>query len=188
MTCIIAYIDSNGNGHMAGDSDGIDVSYHSKQNLVQSKIFNNGEFLIGFTSSFRMGQLLRYNFIPPECPNNIDEFQYMVGTFVPAVRNLFLDFGFMLSTEKTGGQFLVIFRGRLFSIYSDFSVFEPSDFMDACGSGAAVAQASFATMQKFGIIEQIGIKSALKTSIGMAEKSNITVSGRIDYLEKKYKC
>ena len=38
---------------------------------ADEKVFQNGEFLMGFTTSFRMGQLLRYSLKPPPPPAGI---------------------------------------------------------------------------------------------------------------------
>ena len=87
MTCIIAFIDQKGVGHMAADSAGTNTEYHTQSLRKQSKIFRNGEFIFGFTTSFRMGQILQYNFHPPERPENITDMVYMVTRFIPAVKD-----------------------------------------------------------------------------------------------------
>jgi ATP-dependent protease HslVU (ClpYQ) peptidase subunit len=104
------------------------------------KVFRKDEFLIGFTSSFRMGQLLRYKFVPPKFYEG-DIFEYMVCEFVDSLRNTFKDGGFASSNEgeEKGGAFLVGFKGRLFEIESDYQVGEPLNGMAAVGCGSAYA-------------------------------------------------
>ena len=71
MTCIVGIVDqSNNKTYMAADSIGVRGNDKSIQN--NPKVFYNyhdPKFLIGFTSSFRMGQILQYEFIPPKVNN-----------------------------------------------------------------------------------------------------------------------
>ena len=68
MTCIIGYIDrENKKILISGDSAGVNkyMLYHRKD----SKIFIREPFIMGFTGSFRMGQLLMADTL---------EFQYIL--------------------------------------------------------------------------------------------------------------
>ena len=68
MTCIVGLIDGN-RVWMGGDSagvSGLDITVRS-----DPKVFRNGDFLIGFTSSFRMGQLLAFRLRPPPRPEAV---------------------------------------------------------------------------------------------------------------------
>ncbi len=141
MTCIVAIIEQKENNRhrvtMAGDSAGENgwLSVHR----LDPKVFQNGEFLIGFTSSFRMGQLLRYAFKPPEIKGDLVE--YMVVDFVNAVRQSFKDGGYASKKDEVeaGGEFLIAIHGRLFKIQSDYNVGENTDGFDAIGGGAQIA-------------------------------------------------
>jgi ATP-dependent protease HslVU (ClpYQ) peptidase subunit len=63
MTCIVG-VNHNGNIYIGGDSAG--VAGLQLQIRSDEKVFLTGDFIMGFTTSFRMGQLLRYAFSPPE--------------------------------------------------------------------------------------------------------------------------
>ena len=58
MTCIVGLV-HEGVVYIGGDSAG--VGGMSLTVRADEKVFQNGEFLMGFTTSFRMGQLLRYS-------------------------------------------------------------------------------------------------------------------------------
>ena len=133
MTCIIG-LATKGNVWMGADSCSSD-SWQERQTLVP-KLFSVGEFLIGYTDSFRMGNILQYH-LSPEQIKGQESHQYMVQVFVEDVRNKLKDFGWASTKENvdTGGVFLVGFRGRLFTIDSDFQVNEMADGLDACGIG-----------------------------------------------------
>ena len=53
---------------------------------ADEKVFRNGDFLMGFTTSFRMGQLLRYKLNPPRRHPDDRVAKYMVVDFIDAVR------------------------------------------------------------------------------------------------------
>lgn len=182
MTCIIGYIDENGVGHMAGDTAGTSVEGHYRADNVHAKVFRNGEMLMGYTSSFRMGQILEHDFTAPERPDGLTDYQYMVKLVVPAIRKAFVDAHYMNKEDKGGGTFLIIYRGKLFALQDDFSVFERPRNFDSCGSGFIASNTAFETMLEFGLVSHLGVKEALVKAIEITARTNITVSGRVDYL------
>lgn len=139
MTCVAALI-YDSVIYMGADSAGVagvDLTVRADQ-----KVFNNGEFLIGYAGSFRMGQLLRYALKPPKYyEDEKDLYAYMVTDFVNAVRNCFKDGGYAQidKGEEIGGNFLVGVRGRLFKIESDYQVGESVYPYSAVGCGEAYA-------------------------------------------------
>lgn len=141
MTCIVGLVD-NGSVYIGGDSAGV-----SGWGLVQRqdrKVFRNGSFVMGFTSSFRMGQLLAFGFQPPEIPVGVDVFEFMVTDFVEAVRQRLKDGGFATNKDsaEAGGEFLVGIGGRLFKVASDYQVAESIHGFDACGCADQIALGS----------------------------------------------
>ena len=62
MTCIVGLV-HEGVVYIGGDSAG--VAGLSLVVRADEKVLRNGDFLMGFTTSFRMGQLLRYKLDPP---------------------------------------------------------------------------------------------------------------------------
>lgn len=150
MTCIIGYIDENGVGHMAGDTAGTSVEGHYRYDNVHAKVFRNGEMLIGYTSSFRMGQILEHTFTAPEHPDALTDYQYMVKLVVPEIRKAFVDANYMNKEDKYGGTFLIIYHGKLFALQDDFSVFERPRNFDSCGSGFIASNTAFETIRRQG--------------------------------------
>jgi len=123
--------------YIGGDSAG--VAGYVTQVRSDAKVFRNGPYLFGFTSSFRMGQLLRYALQPPAVGADLDKF--MVTTFVDAVRDCLKAGGFATkeSEAEHGGTFVVGVAGRLFRIDSDYQVGEQADRFDAVGCGQEFA-------------------------------------------------
>lgn len=146
MTCIVGLVD-NGHVYIGADSAGVEPGSMSLNTRADSKIIRNGEFLMGFTSSFRMGQLLAYVLKPPSVPPTGDTMAFMVAEFVEAVRTCLKDGGYAKKKdeEESGGQFLVAVRGRLFCVHGDYQVEETTCGYAACGCGDQIARGSLYT-------------------------------------------
>ena len=145
MTCIVGLVHEGG-VYIGGDSAG--VAGLSLTVRADEKVFQNGEFLMGFTTSFRMGQLLRYSLKPPRRYPDDDINQYMVVDFINAVRECLKSGGWASKKEEMerGGTFLVGYSGHLFTIDSDYQVGQPEDSFAAVGCGEDIALgALFAT-------------------------------------------
>jgi len=138
MTCIVGLVKDN-KVYIGGDSAG--VTGYNIQIRGDTKVFRHGPFIMGFTTSFRMGQLLHYDFNVPEHPEDMDDMKYMVSVFIPAVRSCFKDGGFQKTKDNQdeGGVFLVGYKGKLYEIDSDYQVGQMVDNVTAVGCGANVA-------------------------------------------------
>jgi ATP-dependent protease HslVU (ClpYQ) peptidase subunit len=140
MTCIVG-VTHNSHVYLAGDSAGVagwDLTVRA-----DAKVFRNGPYVMGFTSSFRMGQLLRYALTPPE-PVVGDLDRFMVTTFIDAVRDCLKAGGYATRQNEveSGGNFLVGIHGRLFEVQSDYQVGEPADRYASVGCGENIAKGS----------------------------------------------
>jgi len=138
MTCIIG-LEEDGKIYIGGDSAS------GYPNIVRStttqKVFAIEPFIFGYTSSFRMGQILHYNIDFPIPPESIYNEEYMVGIFIEIVRKQFKEYGFskIETNEESGGTFLVGVAGQIWQVESDFQVSRPKDGIFAIGSGSDVA-------------------------------------------------
>ena len=150
MTCIVG-IAQGGTVWIGGDSAGVDTSRHALSVRADPKVFRIGDFVMGFTSSFRMGQLLAYALHPPLRRPEADVHAFMVTEFVDAVRDCLKAGGYAEKHDgaERGGAFLVGYAGRLFHIDSDYQVGENACGFDACGcgdqSGRSVGWSGFRT-------------------------------------------
>jgi ATP-dependent protease HslVU (ClpYQ) peptidase subunit len=172
MTCIVGLASGN-KVFLGGDSAGVagwELSVRSDR-----KVFRNGEFILGYTTSFRMGQILEHAFRPPPLPKNGASLnRYMVVDFIGAFRASLKEHGWasVQNGREEGGDFLVGVRRRLFRVASDFQVVEAKSGMDAIGSGSELARgALFATE---GLLPDA---RRIKTALLAAEKGNAGVRG-----------
>lgn len=141
MTCIVGLMDT-GRVYIGGDSAGVgglDLIIRS-----DPKVFRNGEFIFGFTSSFRMGQLLRFSFKAPPRPEGVDDYQFLVTSFINSIRTCLKEGGFAASKDgvESGGSFLLGYRGNLYNISGDYQVGIAADGFDSCGCGQQIALGS----------------------------------------------
>lgn len=168
MTCIVGLVDK---GKVWIGADSVGVRGWSRTIRKDPKLFKNGEFLIGFTSSFRMGQILRFKFRPPARLDKIGDYEYLCTAWIDAVRASLKDGGYshIDKNREEGGSFLLGYRGKLYSVDNDFQVGEPAHGYDAvgCGDDAALG-ALFATRGPPRQRVLTALKAAEHLSIGVA--------------------
>lgn len=165
MTCIVGYLDKKTKKvTIGGDSAGVSGLDLTIRKDV--KVFKVGEFVIGCTSSFRMIQLLRFSFTPPEIKRK-DIYEYMCTDFINAVRECFKDGGYLQKYsdgDEKGGTFLVGYKNRLFTIENDFQVAENLNGFDAVGCGANYAEGSLYVLDKENKTAKDKVLTALKSA------------------------
>jgi hypothetical protein len=147
MTCIVGLV-AGGRVVLGADSAG--VGGLDLRTRAEAKVFRRGPYLVGYTTSFRMGQLLKYtlkyrchqewDLITPQ-PTPKDDLRHMATEFVDNVRECLKAGGFAEKTNEAekGGHFLVGYRGRLYEIESDYQVATFHDAYAAVGCGADFA-------------------------------------------------
>lgn len=162
MTCIVG-IEAPGHTVIGGDSAGVD-----DQDLLvvraDPKVFTllRGEFLVGFTDSFRMGQLLRYGLRLParearDGAYRRDPDRFMAITFIDAVRTCLGRGGFARKDEEveSGGSFLVGWRERLYEVGDDYQVGRSASGYAAVGGGASIAFGALHATAEVGAGERV---------------------------------
>jgi ATP-dependent protease HslVU (ClpYQ) peptidase subunit len=163
MTCIVA-VKKGEKVIMGGDSAG--VAGYVTRPVARPKVFCVGEYVIGYTSSFRMGQILEFGFTPPVLYPNDDVFKEMVARFIPDLRKALRDGGWVKTDngQEHGGSFIVGIRGRVFEVHGDFQVFEPLDGISAVGCGEEFALGSLAASEEAGVEPRESVMRALKAA------------------------
>lgn len=170
MTCIVG-LRHGKDVLVGGDSSGI--AGWELTIRKDPKIFISGRYAIGFTTSFRIGQLLQHKLKLPAPPKGDGDLHaFMVNEFVEATREC-LKVGGVASKDKEveqGGTFIVGVAGRLFVVESDYQVVEPAWPYAAVGSGAPYALGSLATSKG----EPLG---RVQKALAIAEQFSIGVRG-----------
>jgi ATP-dependent protease HslVU (ClpYQ) peptidase subunit len=183
MTCIVG-LEHAGKVHIGGDSAGSDG--YSLEIRAASKVFIKDGYTeeytpipwaMGFTTSFRMGQLLRHKLELPKLPKDAEEDLegFMVTKFIDAVRESLRTGGWLKKSEdrERGGTFLVGVRGQLFTIYDDLQVGRVVDGYAAVGCGDHLALGSLFTTKQGSALEpedrvRLALRSAARHSAGVS--------------------
>lgn len=153
MTCIVG-IEHDGGVWIGGDSatvSDIDVCVVS-----EPKVFVNGPLIIGFTTSWRMGQLLHYSLNVPDHDPRIDDMNWLVNDLVDAIRNCFKEKGYIRKQDEAelGGTFLLGYKGKLYYVSDDFQIIRPKDGYAACGCGESYALGVLSYLTKNKLIKK----------------------------------
>lgn len=190
MTCIVGITDGK-KVYMGGDSQG--TAGWSKTMMKNEKVFKKTffqktktqilqkEMIFGCSGSVRMTQILHYIFTIPEMDDSHDEREYMVKTFLPELIKCFSDNGFLktISGEISNCYFMCGFNGKIFSIYDDFQVCEPSLNYYAMGHGKDQALGSMFASFEYHDKDYVNIlTNALKASSAF----DVTVDGPFNIL------
>lgn len=173
MTCIVGIEHKHG-VLIGGDSAG--TAGWSQTIRADSKVFTVGQYVMGFTSSFRMGQLLRYKLdVPsPTRQEHRDLERFMATTFIDGVRKTLSHGGFAERNNgiETGGTFLVGIGGRLFCIEDDYQVGVACSGYQAVGCGEELARGSLHTTAQFRFTPrqraELALDAAAELSAGVA--------------------
>jgi hypothetical protein len=183
LTCIVGiaiqdavYIGADSLGSGGGGKQVYSTPKLIKLDALEKKDMSLSKICIGigYTSSYRMGDILRYNFTPPQIGADTDENEYLVRDFVPDLIKCFEEHSFSKTKEgaKSGGNFLVGVRKRLFHVQEDFSVLEPRSGYTAVGSGQDFAMGALFILKKKledpekAVISAIRAASEFSTTVG----------------------
>lgn len=182
MTCIVGLV-KDGKVYMGSDSAGSDgFTYAIRQ---EPKVFrrdgDRGEMIMGYTTSFRFGQLLEHALEVPIQPKDMADHKYMVTLFMAAVRKCLKDGGYSnkkgysLDKNETeeGGTALIGYHGKLWQMMDDFQIALSPPLGDACGSGVYSAMGALHILKGMHLSPEKKIKRALE----VAEACITTVKG-----------
>jgi len=183
MTCIIGCVDKN-YMYIAGDSCG--SNGHSYTIRKDDKIFKKGQMLFGYTTSFRMGHLLQWKLKIPKHPLDMSTIEYMNTLFIDEIIKCFTDNSYCKidSNVKTGGNFLVLYKGRVFDIGNDYQVGENFDGVTTCGCGHIASLAAFKMAKETGYNRSISY--ILKKSLAITQSMIEGVQAPFNIIKMKY--
>jgi ATP-dependent protease HslVU (ClpYQ) peptidase subunit len=183
MTCIVA-IAQNGTVYMGADHAASDDKTGWILARKDPKVFKVGQYGIAFTDSFRMGQILQYNWSPPKytpTKTNSGLDKFMRTKFVDSVKDAFRAQGFgsqVSGQEDEGGIFLIGVEGRIFTMDEDFHIGENIVNYMAEGSGGHIALGALHATKN-----QKNPKMRLKLALEAAAEFNMAVSAPFTYIQ-----
>lgn len=138
MTCIVG-IEYKNRVFLGGDSAASDG--HRIYTVDKPKVFVLDKFVIGYTVSFRYGQLLQYSLTIPKHDPDVPDLTYLSTHFVDNVRACLKSKGFaeVENNVEKGGFCLLGYKGKLYTMQGDFSVVRFLGGICATGSGVDYA-------------------------------------------------
>lgn len=137
MTCIVGL--STVEGVLIG-ADSAAVRGLEVRATSLPKVFRVGKFIIGYTSSFRMGQILQHHLkLKPQGEES--DMEYMVRSFAESMRTALKDYGYMTvkDSSESGGTFLIGYGGQLYEVDADLQVNQYIDGLASVGCGSSYA-------------------------------------------------
>jgi ATP-dependent protease HslVU (ClpYQ) peptidase subunit len=169
MTCIVA-LEDNGKIYMGADSAAVDGEAISLRK--EPKIFKCGEFLIGFSHSFRYGQIVEHCFKPPKVTEK-NIVKYMVTEFVPELRITLA----MNEFEEKESCMIIGHRGKIFYVESDWNVGYDETNYHSIGSGAPAAFGSLYSTKGQHPLDRV------RVALEAAQEFTTSVRGPFNYLD-----
>lgn len=141
MTCVVGLKDAKTNQIVLG-ADSLGSNGASCARVKDPKIFRNGDLWIGYAGTFRGGQLLRYSLKIKAIPKTAI-FRWMIQNYAEGLRSMFKQTGRLHVESGLESAWplshIVVVRGHLFTVQTDFSVLEYRDGYCAVGSGEQFA-------------------------------------------------
>ena len=170
MTVIVG-IAEEGSVLLGCDSAGASPQQTEIYSIKNTKIFKAGPYALGFTTSYRLGQILRYETELPAPPpqENLDRF--MATAFVESIRRTLETHSFSRGLGDHG-SILVGVHGQLFTVGAEFQVLSEATSYAVVGSGRHAAYGALFALE--------GSKNTLrqKVEIALQAAQNFTTTVR----------
>ncbi len=190
MTCIVGIVGKDCMV-MGGDSAGVDESSLSLTIRTDPKVFKirqvkGPDALLGFTSSYRMGQILMSLVLPEDKSADNDKdtrLKFLITKVVPVVRKILRDNRYSKISENTemGGVFLLGYRNWIYQIHSDFQVVVPATPYSAVGAGEEYALGALDCFHKY-LQNTRTLVDIVNSTLCIAEKNCGAVRGPMTIL------
>lgn len=162
MTCVAGIVDTD---KIVMAADSLVVSGDFSIHWQGEKIFRCGPMTIGVAGSWRIAQLLRYQFQPPTARSGIDT--YLVKEFADAVFELCVKYEEdLVDDDNAETNLLIAFRSNLHVMGADYTVSGPYSF-EAIGTGGPLAKGALAAQYELGIKNTT--EERLRIALGIAE-------------------
>lgn len=197
MTCIIAHTNGT-SSFIAGDklgSNGFTKSIQTEPKVFEKEFIRINDdagltrtkevMAIGYTTSFRMGQLLTYNLNLPQQDSHETFPQYLVLKVIPIIRQMFKDEWGSRDTSQDvgGGQFIILHNHTIYEVQEDFAVLQPKTQITAVGSGTYHAIASMSAYLEVQQETNVALHNRVESIFKIVSENVTSVSPEFDILK-----
>jgi len=161
MTCIVGWIGKD-RVYVGGDSARAE-GWQVRQTSI-NKVLKKENFLFGYTTSFRMGQIIQHHVKLPERKKLQPILDYLVVDLIEAIRKQLTEKGFTKKQDnrETGGSFIIGCSEGIFRVDADFQVNSASDGLEAVGCGEDYALGAMKALNN--VSDKQRIQRALETA------------------------
>ena len=175
MTCIISY-KQDGKVILAGDKAGSNgFSGHLSK---EPKVFTNGDFMIGYTTSFRMGQILNHLWTAPKRKVDQNTVKYLYVDVIPSIMECFDDHNFGDSKENKYGNFVMVYENEIYEVQGDMSMLQHDTDIVCVGSGEYHATAAVRVLLDY----EHDDKKILNKAFKVVSDNIVSVSKEFDFI------
>jgi ATP-dependent protease HslVU (ClpYQ) peptidase subunit len=184
MTCVVGVVRDNCMV-MGGDSAGIsgyDLTIRRDPKVFRISQKNGRDALLGFTSSFRMGQILMGLVLPEDRSRNDDKqahLYFLINRVIPRIRRMLKSGGWakVSNNTETGGTFLLAYRGEIYEINSDFQVGAPCAPFASIGAGSSFALGALDYMHRYLDVSSLSPSDIVNQALEISERNCVAVRG-----------
>ena len=154
MTCIIG-LEHEGKVYVGGDS--ATGNGWGLRTAAMPKVFRLGELLVGFTDTWRFGQLIQYSLTLPQRDGEDSDERYLIATVIPALHTTLKDHGYVTTEDsrESGGSAIVGYRGRVYELSPNFGLTTFADKFAAVGVGWMFAEGAMLALEQLPPKERI---------------------------------
>lgn len=185
MTSIVAYKDEE-KFYIAGDRRASYTDSDRFINLKTPKIFQKNDMLFGCCGLFKYAQVLQHIFQIPARQENIDDMEYMIAHFIPALHDCFVEYHVLRYSDESerrnevsiDGEFIVCYKDHIYTVGDNLDVTESEANYTSSGSGSQVSLGVIIALEDI----DMSIEEKLIKSIEACELVIYGVGGKVDVL------
>lgn len=149
MTTVIAVV-TKSTSIIAADT----LAYEASHNVVgQPKVFQpSNSLLIGVSGSYAVLNCIMHHMPIPRRLKGNDDRGYVHGQLHIAIRNALVKFNLLTAgagEQEIKGEILIVYRGKIYVIQSDFSLIEVRSNFYAIGSGYEYTTAAYRALEMY---------------------------------------
>lgn len=180
MTSIVAISTPKG-VYLGGDLAG--SNGHTIGTTTQSKVCAKEDFLIGYTGSFRAGQIVEHGWYPPARVEGISDYIYLVLAVIPSMMECLTENGYggHDGEEVRGGNFVLVYRGHIYEVQTDYSIIEWDQPVVCVGSGGDVTEAACNGMLIMNELlpktKKVSVEDIITTALEITSEKIVSVRG-----------
>lgn len=188
MTCVAA-LKRDGVVYICADSAATSTTF-AYNIRSDRKVHVTDRYVMGYSTSYRAGQLMQHVFDAPDHPHDESDMTYMVKHFMESVRTVLKDGGYIKTTdgvESMDFDMIVGYNGELYTFCSDMQVAVVSEDYVAIGAGGDYALGAMAYMKKHCDWSTMKPRTILQRAVEAAVAHDSSVRPPYVHVSKKFK-